>query len=256
MAFLISLIFLSSWTALAFTLPHNIFDNTLKGSRVELESSGSGPDEPIRGVVKVVQLDPHALAQSGFFRRGLTPRRAPSLSSRLSFPTFLSQGRPGPAPASKAPVSPLHYLRPKGPTEIELKKRQGLQMWQRAINKGDKMTMSLPINLKDTKQICSAVPFTQRVTADGCDTVTVHNKLCFGQCSSLFVPSEGEFTGMGALHRRAPCSRCAPSKAHTVAVPLRCGAEVRERRVMVVEECKCETGGEERSVEAAASSQL
>ncbi|XP_040892718.1 DAN domain family member 5 [Toxotes jaculatrix] len=259
MAFL-SLIFLSSWTAVAFTFPHNPFDNTLIGSRVEFESSGSGPDEPFRGIVKVVQLDPHSLAQSGFFRRGLTPRRVSSLSSRLSFPAFLSRGRPGPAPASKAPVSPLHLLNPKSPAESELKKRQGLQMWQRAINKGDKMTMSLPVNLKDTKQTCSAVPFTQHVTADGCDIVTVHNKLCFGQCSSLFVPSEGEFaglgTGTGALHRRAPCSRCAPSKVHTVTLPLRCGAEVREKRIMVVEECKCETGSEERSVEAMAPMQL
>ncbi|KAM7394112.1 hypothetical protein PAMP_020932 [Pampus punctatissimus] len=239
MAFLISFVFLSSWTAIAFTFPHNTFDNMLRGSRVEFESSGSGPNEPVQGIVKVVQLDPHALAQSGLFRRGLTPRRTPSLSSRLSFPAFLSQGHPG--PASKAPVSPLHLLHPKKPTEVELKKRQGLQMWQRAIDKGDKMTIPLPVSLKDTKQACTAVPFTQRVTADGCNTVTVHNKLCFGQCSSLFVPSEGEFSGVGS-HRQGPCSRCAPSKANTVAVPLRCGAEIREKRVMVVEECKCETG--------------
>ncbi|XP_044044913.1 DAN domain family member 5 [Siniperca chuatsi] len=260
MAFPISLVFLSSWTAVAFMFPHSTFDNIVKGSRVEFESSGSGPDEPVQGVVKVVQLDPHALAQSGFFRRGLTPRRAPSLSSRLSFPAFLSHGRPGTAPLPKTPVSPLHHLQPKSPTDMELKKRQGLQMWQRAINKGEKMTMSLPVNLKDTKQTCAAVPFTMRVTADGCDTVTVHNKLCFGQCSSLFVPSEGEFAALGtgtwALHHRAPCSRCAPSKAHTVAVPLRCGAEVREKRVMVVEECKCETSREEKSAEAAASTHL
>lgn len=100
----------------------------------------------------------------------------------------------------------------------------------------------------------------QRVTADGCQTVTVYNKLCFGQCSSLFVPSEGEFAdlspGTGAFHRRAPCSRCAPFKAQTVTVPLRCGSQVREKRVMVVEECKCETGREEKSAEAASYTQL
>ncbi|XP_068583905.1 DAN domain family member 5 [Cebidichthys violaceus] len=252
----ISFVFLSSWTAVAFTFPHNTFDNVIKWSRVELESSGSGPDEPVRGIVKVVQLDPRALAQSGFFRGGLTPRRAPSLSSRLSFPAFLSHGRPGPALAPKTPVSPLRLLHPKRPAEMDLKKRQGLQMWQRAVNKGDKMSVSLPINLKDTKQACTAVPFTQRVTADGCDAVTVHNKLCFGQCSSLFVPSEGEFAGPGALRHRAPCSRCAPSKTHIVAVPLRCRAKIQEKQVMVVEECKCETGREEKSAEAAASTHL
>ena len=139
MAFPISLLFLSAWTAVAFTFPHHTFDNIIKGSTDEYESSGSGPIEPVRGIVKVVQLDPRALAHSGFLRGGLTQRRAPSsLSSRLSFPAFLSHGRPGPAPAHRTPVSPLHHLRPKGPTEMELKKRQGLQMWQRAINKGEK----------------------------------------------------------------------------------------------------------------------
>nr|XP_020452595.1 DAN domain family member 5-like [Monopterus albus] len=260
MALLISLVFLSSWTTVAFTFPHKAFGSVLKGSRVEYESSGSGPDEPVRGIVKVVQLDPRALDQSTFFRRGMTPRRSPSLSSRSSFPAFLSQGRPGPALGPRAHVSPLQHLHPKSPSEPELKKRQGLQMWQRVIDKGDKMNTLLPVNLKDTKQTCTAVPFIQRVTADGCRTVTVHNRLCFGQCSSLFVPSEAEFAGLGtatgALHRRTPCSRCAPSKAHTVTVPLHCGAEMRERQVMVVEECKCETGREERSAEAAASAVL
>lgn len=160
MAFLISLILLSSWTPLAFTFPRNTFVNTVKGSRVEFESSGSGPDEPFPGIVKVVQLDRHSLAQPGLFRKGLTQRRAPSLGSRLSFPAFLSQGRPGLAPASKASASPLHHLQPQSSTEIDLKKRQGLQMWQRAIHKGDK-TMSLPVSLKDTKQTCTAVSFTQ-----------------------------------------------------------------------------------------------
>lgn len=161
MAFPVSLVLLSSWTAVAFTFPHNTFDNIVQRSRVEFESSGSGPDDHVRGIVKVVQLDPRVLAQSGFLRKGLNPRRASSLSSRFSFPAFLSHGRAGPAPALKTPVSPLHHLHPKIPTEMELKKRQSLQMWQRAINKGEKMTMSLPVHLKDTKQTCAAVPFTQ-----------------------------------------------------------------------------------------------
>lgn len=159
MTHLISLVLLSSLAAVALTFPHSSFYNTLKGSRVEFESSASGPDEPVQGVVKVVQLGPRALTQSGLIRRGLTPRRAPSLRSRLSFPAFLSQGRPG--PALKAPLNPLHHLQPKNPTEMEIKKRQGLQMWLRAIGKGDKTTLSLPVNLKDSKQTCSAVSFTQ-----------------------------------------------------------------------------------------------
>ncbi|CAG5938022.1 DAN domain family member 5 isoform 1-T2 [Menidia menidia] len=251
MAFVISLILFSSWMAVAVTFPYNTF---VKKSRFDFESSGSGPDEPVHGIVKIVQLDSRSLTQSALFRRGLSPGRALSHSSRLPFPAFLSRGRP----THKAAGSPLHTLRSRSPAETEMKKKQRLQMWQKAIDKGVKT--SLPISLKDTKQACTAVPFIQHVTADGCQTVTVHNKLCFGQCSSLFVPSEGEFAeqspGTGAFHRRAPCSRCAPFRAQTVTVSLRCGVEVREKRVMVVEECKCETRREEQSAEAAASKNL
>lgn len=151
MAFFISLIFLSSWTAVAAIFPYNTL---LKES---FESSGSGPDETVRGTVKVVQLDPSTLNQSGFFRRGLVPRRVHS--ARPPFPAFLSHGRPGQAPVLKAPVSPLHKLHSRGSTEAELKKKQGLQMWQKVTDKGSRM--SLPVNLKDAKQTCTAVSFTQ-----------------------------------------------------------------------------------------------
>lgn len=154
MLFPLTFVFMSSVTALAFTLPHSTFD-FLKGPKAELESSGSGPNDPVQGVVRVFPLDPRSLAHSGFFRRGATARRGP----RMPFPAFLSQGRPGPAPASKVLVSPLHHLQPK--TEMEMKKKQGLQMWQKAVSKGDLMPVSLPASLKDGKQSCSGVPFTQ-----------------------------------------------------------------------------------------------
>ncbi|XP_013860291.1 DAN domain family member 5 [Austrofundulus limnaeus] len=251
MTFLSRFIFLLSCAAAAVVLP---FDPLVKKSRIEFDSSGVGPDEPVQARVKVVQLDPRSLALSGFFRRGLTQRRALSHSTRLPFPAFLSRGRPAPAPALVAPASPLQSLRTRRPMAAELKKQQGLQMWQKVVDKGEKI--SLPVSLKDSKQTCTAVPFTQHVTADGCQTAALHNRLCFGQCSSLFVPSGGEFVETGAFHLRAPCSRCAPSRARTVPVLLRCGAQVREKRVMVVEACKCETNREERSAQAAAASHL
>lgn len=158
MLFPLTFVFMSSMTALAFTLPHSAFD-FLKGPKAELESSGSGPNEPVQGVVRVFPLDPRSLAHSGFLRRGPGARRGPSLSPRMPFPAFLSQGRPGPAPASKALVSPLHHLQPKSETEV--KKKQGLQMWQKAVSKGDLMPVSLPASLKEGKQSCSGVPFTQ-----------------------------------------------------------------------------------------------
>lgn len=159
MLFPLSFVFMSSLTAPAFALPHAAFD-FFRGPKAELESSGGGPEEPVQGAVKVFPLDPRSLANSGFLRRGLSARRGPSLSPRLPFPAFLSQGRPGPAPApALASKALVHHLQPK--SEMELKKKQGLQMWQKAMNKGPTMAVSLPASLKDSRQTCSGVPFTQ-----------------------------------------------------------------------------------------------
>ncbi|KAK7929967.1 hypothetical protein WMY93_006362 [Mugilogobius chulae] len=212
-------------------VPQHFLGSLRRGHMQELEASGGGPDQLIQGVVKVVQLDHDALAQSGLFRRGLSSRRTPSLSSRPALPFFLSQGRPGSAVAPKLSMRPLNHLHTKvSSSSADMRKRQGLQMWQKVIEKGDKLRVTLPSALKDSKPTCAAVPFTQKVTSVGCETVTVYNKLCFGQCSSMFIP-EVELSG-GTLHQqRTACSRCAPSKTHTVTVPLRCGAfAIREKR--------------------------
>ncbi|XP_049576352.1 DAN domain family member 5 [Syngnathus scovelli] len=237
---MIIVVFFSTWAA-SFPFPRNTLEHTRKVSKIDFESSGAGPSEPVRGLVRVLQLDPRTLTRSRLFGRTGQTR-----SARPPFPAFLSHGRPG--PALKAAESPLRHLQPERPVETEHKKRQGLHMWQRAVDKGDKMPVSLPANLKDAKQTCAAVHFIQRVTAEGCSTMSIHNKLCFGQCSSLFVPFEVDLASKG-FRQRAPCSRCGPSKARAVTVPLQCGAEVRQRRVMLVEECKCETGREEKNPE-------
>ncbi|KAI5089884.1 DAN domain family, member 5 precursor [Silurus meridionalis] len=193
------------------------------------EFSGDGAEEPIRGSVRVVKLSPHFLRHSP----GALMKRGP-------FPAFLAMGRPGPSAHARAPPAPLPHLSASY-TGAHAKRRQGLEMWQRVMQKSEatKEVLSLPFNSKDAgTQSCAALPFTQ----EGCEPITVHNKLCFGQCSSMFVPPNGE----SGEHRGGPsCSRCGPSRARTVHVPMRCGSQVREKRVMLVEECKCETGREE-----------
>ncbi|KAL1005791.1 hypothetical protein UPYG_G00064050 [Umbra pygmaea] len=269
MTLIINFVLLASFAGLtlAFPFPYNgIRSVRKKGTIRDLESSGSGPvdeHEPIRGTVKVVRLNPHKLGESGLFRRGgLSPREAPG--PRRPFPAFLAMGRPGsPAIHSKAaavPQHPLSHLRYSGQVNsgTDVRKKQGFEMWQRAMDKNNhrKTTSTLlPHSLKDSanRQTCTAIPFTQRITSDGCDTVTVHNKLCFGQCNSLFIPSGWESSSQSNAERRAPCSRCAPSKAHTVTVPLRCKTGEQEKHVLVVEECKCETGREDGNVEAVGS---
>ncbi|KAL2086122.1 hypothetical protein ACEWY4_017181 [Coilia grayii] len=232
------------------TFPRNAFQS-VKNRERPFEASGAGADEPVRGSVKVVSVGPHFLRHAGMFASGASARRATPL--RSPFPDFLALGHSGPSRSSKLSVPPVAHLRDNH-HGLDGKRRQGMGMWQRAMGKHEqKETVALPINPKEmSKQSCTAIPFTQHVTAVGCETVTVHNKLCFGQCSSLFVPAGGEDSG----RQGTQCSRCAPSKAHVVTVPLRCGREVRQRSVMVVEECKCETGGEESKAGSVARTHL
>ncbi|XP_061078936.1 DAN domain family member 5 [Conger conger] len=244
----VSYVFLAACCAVVLGFPHFGFRSPLDGAR-DFESSGNGVEEPIQGRVKVVEISPNFLRQSSLFRRGTSIGN--SQSRRGPLPAFLSMGRPGPAPSNKA-------TQPSAPFQLfgaDMNRKLGQAMWQRMMDKNtqDKEVLALPINPKDSsKQSCAAVPFAQRVSAAGCEAVTVQNKLCFGQCSSLYVPpggeSVGQTTGAGIS---SPCSRCAPSKVRSIVVSLRCQgkAETQARRLMVVEECKCETGREENSVE-------
>ncbi|XP_028827594.1 DAN domain family member 5 [Denticeps clupeoides] len=144
---------------------------------------------------------------------------------RGAFPRFLALGRPA--------LGNSHH-------DQDRRRRLGMSVWQRAAGRGDQAreTVAMPAGAAETR--CAAVPFMQRVTATGCESVTVPNKLCFGQCTSMFVPPGGDPAPDG--HRSVPCSRCGPSRTRLVSVPLRCGHQVRRKSLMLVEECKCETG--------------
>ncbi|KAL7852400.1 hypothetical protein SRHO_G00181850 [Serrasalmus rhombeus] len=117
---------------------------------------------------------------------------------------------------------------------------------RRGEQDGERVALAVrPRDADLTEQSCAAVPFTQRISEPGCEPLSFQNKLCFGHCASLFVPPSG---GSGGPFS-SPCSRCAPVRARSVLVHLRCGERAREKRVMVVEECKCETGREDARTE-------
>ncbi|XP_055060444.2 DAN domain family member 5 [Misgurnus anguillicaudatus] len=229
---------LLSLGTLVCAFPRTALRNFHRHPGQDFESSGNGPDEPIRGSVRVVKLSPHFLRRAP----GAFGNHAPS-RTRSAFPAFLNLGRPGPSVLThNKPDALLHHLGASSTGDAI--KKQRLDMWRRVTHKSERgrEDVALRVNPKKmTKQSCAAVPFTQRITEEGCETVTVHNHLCFGQCSSMFVPSGGESLGQ----REAHCTRCGPSKSRTVLVPLRCGTVVRQRRVMVVEECQCQTGSGE-----------
>ncbi|XP_059407644.1 DAN domain family member 5-like [Carassius carassius] len=240
MKFQISCFIVLSVVALVDAFPRGVFPRDFhRRVATDVDFSGNGPDEPLRGSVRVVKLSPH-------FLRRAAGSHVPSKNSRNrgTFPAFLALGRPGPSVLSHSKPGALLPPVSASSSSADARRKQGLEMWQKVMHKSErsKETVALRINPKDlSKQSCAAVSFTQRVTEDGCETVTVHNNLCFGQCSSMFVPSSGE----SRAQQGAQCTRCGPSKSRSVLVPLRCGTEVRERRVMVVEECKCETSSEE-----------
>ncbi|XP_072513687.1 DAN domain family member 5 [Salminus brasiliensis] len=194
----------------------------------DLESSGNGPEDAARGSLRLHKPSPFFLRQ---FPGSAAPQaRAGGARSRSPFPSFLALGRAGPSETSR--------------------RQQGLDMWRRSMKRGqqDGERVELPISPRDMHlkdQSCASVPFTQRISEPGCEPLTLQNNLCFGNCASLFVPSSGGPVG----HLSAPCSRCAPSKARAVPVHLRCGEQTREKLVMMVEECKCETGREEARAE-------
>ncbi|NXT73597.1 CER1 protein, partial [Zapornia atra] len=94
----------------------------------------------------------------------------------------------------------------------------------------------LPIKTNDMHQEnCRTLPFSQGVTHESCEKVTVQNKLCFGKCSSFHVPGPEDRLYMF-------CSHCLPSKFSMKRLNLNCTSSVPVvKEVMIVEECKCES---------------
>ncbi|EHB14469.1 DAN domain family member 5 [Heterocephalus glaber] len=121
----------------------------------------------------------------------------------------------------------------------------GLQSgrWQRPgelkHGQGVAAVLSLPLDPQEVAQErCRAVPFIQVLSRPSCTATRVHNHLCFGQCSSLYVP--GSATASSSL-----CNSCVPTRKRWVPVVLWCrvGSPASPRRVKtstaLVEGCQC-----------------
>ncbi|XP_058146295.1 DAN domain family member 5 [Dasypus novemcinctus] len=101
-------------------------------------------------------------------------------------------------------------------------------------------TVALPLAPQEVaRESCKATPFTQVISRPGCTAARLRNQLCFGRCSSLFVP--GSDPGPLAL-----CNGCVPARRRWVPVVLRCRVgdpPSRWRRVKtsaaLVQGCRC-----------------
>ncbi|XP_039108217.1 DAN domain family member 5 [Hyaena hyaena] len=99
--------------------------------------------------------------------------------------------------------------------------------------------VSLPLDPHEvTRERCRAVPFTQVVSQPGCTAVRLRNHLCFGHCSSLYVPSLDPTPLI-------LCNSCVPARKRWTPVVLWCRASSpgSRRRVktstVLVEGCQC-----------------
>ncbi|XP_075403332.1 DAN domain family member 5 [Tenrec ecaudatus] len=115
-------------------------------------------------------------------------------------------------------------------------------------------TMSLPLDPQEVaRESCKARPFTQVLSRPGCTAARLRNYLCFGRCSSLYVPSSDPSP---IVH----CSSCVPTRKRWTSVVLWCWVgrpAARQRRQMrmstvLVEGCQCSSSAAAAAAAAAA----
>ncbi|XP_054825946.1 gremlin-1 isoform X1 [Eublepharis macularius] len=85
---------------------------------------------------------------------------------------------------------------------------------------------------------CKTQPLKQTIHEEGCNSQTIINRFCYGQCNSFYIPrhvrkEEGSFQS---------CSFCKPKKFTTMSVTLNCPElqpPSKKKRITRVKECRC-----------------
>lgn len=85
---------------------------------------------------------------------------------------------------------------------------------------------------------CKTQPLKQTIHEEGCNSRTIINRFCYGQCNSFYIPrhvrkEEGSFQS---------CSFCKPKKFTTMTVTLNCPElqpPRKKKRITRVKECRC-----------------
>ncbi|XP_004595913.2 DAN domain family member 5-like [Ochotona princeps] len=101
-------------------------------------------------------------------------------------------------------------------------------------------TISLPLDPQQvTQEVCKAVPFTQVLSRPGCSVARLRNHICFGRCTSVFVPGSDPAS-------LALCNSCEPGRQRRTPVVLWCqggGPVSTWRRVkmftVLINSCQC-----------------
>ncbi|XP_005087369.1 LOW QUALITY PROTEIN: DAN domain family member 5 [Mesocricetus auratus] len=110
----------------------------------------------------------------------------------------------------------------------------GLQGGQR-----EAAAVSLPLLPQEVLQeTCKTVAFIQVLSRPGCTAARVLNRLCFGHCSSFYIPSAGPTPAV-------LCNSCVPAQKRQTSAVLWCGAgHTASRRpvrmpITLVQKCQC-----------------
>ncbi|XP_069494658.1 gremlin-1 [Ambystoma mexicanum] len=85
---------------------------------------------------------------------------------------------------------------------------------------------------------CKTQPLKQTIHEEGCNSRTILNRFCYGQCNSFYIPrhvrrEEGSFQS---------CSFCKPKKFTTMTVTLNCPElqpPTKKKRITRVKQCRC-----------------
>lgn len=106
---------------------------------------------------------------------------------------------------------------------------------------------------------CKTQPLRQTISEEGCRSLTVVNRFCYGQCNSFYIPrhmgpssaqaqSRGQAPGSRRKsHNKAPepfqsCSFCRPHRITQLTVQLDCPdlqPPFKHRKVQRVKQCRC-----------------
>ncbi|XP_078518104.1 gremlin-1 [Lissotriton helveticus] len=85
---------------------------------------------------------------------------------------------------------------------------------------------------------CKTQPLKQTIHEEGCNSRTILNRFCYGQCNSFYIPrhfrrEEGSFQS---------CSFCKPKKFTTMTITLNCPElqpPTKKKRITRVKQCRC-----------------
>ncbi|XP_026856041.1 gremlin-1 [Electrophorus electricus] len=85
---------------------------------------------------------------------------------------------------------------------------------------------------------CKTQPLKQTIHEEGCISLTIINRFCYGQCNSFYIPrhvrrEEGAFQS---------CSFCKPKRFTTMTYTLNCPdlqPPTKKKRVQRVKQCRC-----------------